>query len=275
MDGGLCAGPFLGVYVSDVVNDVQVWFRVLGPSAAMIDGRAVDLGPPKRRVLLALLLLECGRCVPVERLVDIAWEVPPPAARRVVFAHVARLRKALAPAAAYGVELVSTPPGYTLRVDPARVDAHLFRRLVQDGAALDDPVARAAVLRRALDLWHGPALDDLAGGPGLQRVRQGLENLRLMALEDRIEADLAAGRHRLVRGELAELVAQQPQYERLAGQLMLALYRCGNVSEALEVYGRTRAHLADELGLDPGPELSDLHTTILRRDRSLAAPLAS
>jgi DNA-binding SARP family transcriptional activator len=265
----------LGVYVSKILDDVLVEFRVLGSLEAIIDGRAVDLGPPKRRVLLALLLLECGRCVPVERLVDIAWEVSPPAARRVVFAHVARLRKALAPAAAHGVALVSTPPGYTLRVDPARVDAHVFRRLVQDAAAVDDPQARADLLRRALSLWRGPALDDLIVGPGLQRICQGLENLRLMTLEDRIEADLAAGRHRLVRGELAELVAQYPQYERLAGQLMLALYRCGNTSEALEVYRRTRAHLTAELGLDPGPELSHLHTTILRRDRSLAAPLAS
>jgi DNA-binding SARP family transcriptional activator len=262
------------VAVSHTWPHGPVEFRLLGSLEAVVDGQPVDLGPPKRRVLLALLLLECGRCVPVDRLVDIAWEVPPPAARRVVFAHVARLRKALAPAAAYGVSLVSTSPGYTLRADPAQVDAHVFRRLVQE-ASTGDPRLQADRLRRALDLWRGPMLGDLPVGPGLQRICHGLDTLRLMALEDRFEADLAAGRHRTVRGELAELVAQHPQYERLAGHLMLALYRCGNTGDALEVYRRTRAHLAAELGLDPGPELSQLHATILRRDRSLTAPLAS
>jgi DNA-binding SARP family transcriptional activator len=261
--------------VSEGRDDASVQFRILGPLEAAIDGRLVDLGPPKRRVLLALLLLESGRPVPLERLVDLAWEAPPPAARRVVFAHVARLRKALAPAARHGVQLVSTPPGYTLRTDPEYIDAHLFRQLIRDGAAAGDPRARADLLGRALRLWRGPALDDLAGGPGMQRICHGLDNLRLITLEDRIEADLAAGRHRLVRGELAELVAHHPLHERLAAQLMLALYRCGNTSEALEVYQRTRSHLASELGLDPGPELSQLHATMLRRDRSLAPPALS
>ncbi|HKS99810.1 MAG TPA: AfsR/SARP family transcriptional regulator [Rugosimonospora sp.] len=252
--------------------DVPVEFRVLGPLEAVVDGRRLDLGPPKRRMLLALLLLEPGHCVPVERMVDLIWEAPPPAARRVVFAHVARLRKALAPAAAYGVALLSTPPGYTLTVDPAQVDAHVFRQLVRGAAAVEDQQARADLLRRALGLWRGPALQDLSAGANLQHICRGLDDLRLLSLEDRIDADLAAGHDRLMRDELSQLVAQHPLRERLAGQLMLALYRLGNIGEALEVYRRTRSHLAAELGLDPGPELSHLHATILRRDRSLALP---
>lgn len=253
-------------------GDIPVEFRILGSLEAVVGGRPVDLGPPKRRVLLAVLLLECGRCVPVDRLVDLAWEEPPPAARRVVFAHIAMLRKALAPAAAHSVALLSTPPGYTLKVERAMVDAHLFRQLVRDAAAVEDAQARADLLRDALGLWRGPPLHDVTVGPDLERICHGLDDLRLAALEDRIEADLAAGRHSMVRDELAGLVAQHPLRERLAGQLMLVLYRCGDTGQAVELYQQTRAHLAAELGLDPGPELSRLHAMILRRDRSLAAP---
>jgi DNA-binding SARP family transcriptional activator len=253
--------------------DIPVRFRVLGPLHAVIDGHALNVGPPKRRTLLGLLLLECGRCVPVDRLVDLAWDTPPPAARRVVFAHIARLRRMLAPAAAYGVVLDSTSPGYTLRADPAGIDVHLFRQLAGQAAAVTDPADRADLLRRALGLWRGRALEGLTGGSGLQRICHGLDSVRFITLEDRIEADLEAGRHRLVRAELTELFALHPLNERLAGQLMLALYRCGNTKEALEVYQRTRLHLATELGIDPGPELERLHMTILRQDDSLAAPL--
>jgi DNA-binding SARP family transcriptional activator/tetratricopeptide (TPR) repeat protein len=252
-----------------------VAFRVLGPIEAVIDGRQVDLGPQKRRLVLALLLLECGRPVPVDKLVDLIWEEPPPSARRVVFAHVARLRKALAGAAGHGVALVTEPSGYAMRVEPDRVDVHLFRQLVDTARATVDPAARAKLLRAALDLWRGPPLEDPEVGSGPYRLCRGLEDLRLNALEERIDADLAAGMHSTLVGELSGLVAEHPLREGLAGKLMLALYRCGNTSEALEVYRRSRASVATALGLDLGPELNDLHDAILRRDPGLAAPAAT
>ena len=135
-----------------------VAFRVLGPVEAMVDGQPIDLGPRKRRLVFAVLLLECGRPVPVDKLVDLTWDEPPPAARRVVFAHIARLRKALAGA---GVALVTEPSGYALRVEPSTVDVHLFRQLVDTARTALDPPARAALLRDALDLWRGPPLEGL------------------------------------------------------------------------------------------------------------------
>jgi DNA-binding SARP family transcriptional activator/tetratricopeptide (TPR) repeat protein len=238
---------------------------------AVVMGCPVPLGPPKRRLLLALLALECGRPVSVDRLVDLVWADPPRAARRVVFAHIARLRAALAGAAAYGVELVSAPSGYLLRVDPSRVDAHRFERQVAASAGVADRAARSRLLREALELWRGSALEGLAEGSGAQSLAQGLEILRLSALETRIAADLDAGLHGVLVGELTQLVAEHPLRERMVGQLMLALYRCGDISGALEVYRRARGDLATQLGVDPGDELTALHTALLRRDPSLAA----
>ncbi|MCU7723928.1 tetratricopeptide repeat protein [Actinoplanes sp. KI2] len=247
-----------------------VEFRVLGPVEVIVDGRPADLGPAKRRLVLALLLLESGRRVPVDRIVELTWEQPPPSAKRVVFAHIARLRKALAGARPYGVELASGPAGYELRVDPEQVDAARFRRLLAAGRAADDPASRVRLLRDAQALWRGPVLAGLGAGPGALRLVQGLDELRLTSIEERIDDDLAAGRHAEAAAELAELLARQPSRERMAGQLMLALYRSGRTAEALEVYRRTRVHLADELGLDPGPELDARHEAILRRDPALS-----
>ncbi|HEV3172367.1 MAG TPA: BTAD domain-containing putative transcriptional regulator [Actinocrinis sp.] len=249
-----------------------VEFRVLGAIEVIVNGRTVHLGPPKRRLLLALLALECQHAVSVDRLVDLMWDDPPQAARRVVFAHIARLRAALAGAAACGVELLSTPSGYVLRVDSAQVDAHRFQRQVAAATGVADPLARARLLGEALELWQGSALEDPATGPGARNLARGLENLRLSAMEQRIAAELAAGRHPAVVAELTQLVAQHPVREQLVGQLMLALYRCGDISAALQVYRRARADLATQLGVDPGSELTALHSSLLRRDPSLAAP---
>jgi DNA-binding SARP family transcriptional activator/tetratricopeptide (TPR) repeat protein len=261
--------------VLDRAGDAAVEFRVLGPVEALVDGRPVDLGPAKRQLLLALLAMECGRCLPLDRLIELVWEEPPPTARRVVFAHIARLRKALAGAAGRGADLVSTPPGYTLRTDPDRVDAHLFRRLVDTARNTTEPAARTALYRDALALWHGPVLAGLTAAPGASQLFQGIEDLRLVATEERIEADLSAGRHDAVLGELADLVARHPLRERLAGHFMLALYRCGRTAEALDAYRRTRAHLAAELGVDTGPELNALQAAILHRDPALKEPPAA
>ena len=252
-------------------GDTAITFRILGPVEAVVGGRPVDLGPPKRRLLLALLLLECGRPVSVDRLVDLTWESAPAAARRVIFAHVSRLRKALATAGP-GVELATTPSGYVIRVDPAHVDAHLFRQRVAAAAKVDDPAARSRLLHAALGLWRGPVLADLAPGPGPKRLVRALAELRLTTLEERIEADLAAGRHAVLVNELTQLVDEHPLRERMVRHLMVALYRCGNPGEALRVYQRARADLATELGLDPAPESAALQAAILRRDPSLAAP---
>jgi DNA-binding SARP family transcriptional activator/tetratricopeptide (TPR) repeat protein len=246
-----------------------VEFRVLGPVRAFVDSVPVDLGPPKRRLLLAVLALECGRPVPLDRLIDLTWEEPPSAARAVVFAHVSRLRKALAGAARHGVEVVSTPPGYTLRADPSAVDAQRFRRLVGDASAVADPAARGRLLGNALQLWRGQPMEDLSLGPAARRLCVGLDELRLTAIEDRMGARLTAGAHQEVLPELADLVERHPTREGLAGHYMMALYRAGNTSRALEVYGQLRADLADRLGLDPGPAVAALHLSILRRDPDL------
>jgi DNA-binding SARP family transcriptional activator len=249
----------------------RVEFRVLGPVEALIDGRPIDLGPPKRRLLLALLLLEGGRPVSVERLADRLWPEPPPAARRVVFAHIARLRKALACAAGYGVELVTSSAGYALRVDPDYVDVHRFRRLIAAAATVAENTQRAELLHEALGLWRGPALENLAAGSGAPQLARGLEDLRLTTIEDRVEADLAAGLHTPLISELMLLVAEHPLRERMTRHLMLALYLCGDTSAALGVYRRTRADLIAELGIDPGPELNALHAAVLRRDPALTS----
>ena len=249
----------------------RVEFRVLGPVEAVIDGRPIDLGPPKRRLLFALLLLEGGRPVSVERLADRIWPEPPPAFRRVVFAHVARLRKALACAVQYGVELVTSPAGYALRVDPDFADVHRFRRLVAAAATVAENTRRSELLHEALGLWRGPALENLADGSGAPHLARGLEDLRLTAIEDRVEADLAAGLHTALISELTLLVAEHPFRERMTRHLMLALYLCGDTSAALDVYRRTRADLVAELGVEPGPELTALHEAVLRRDPSLTS----
>jgi DNA-binding SARP family transcriptional activator len=248
-----------------------VEFRVLGPIDAAVDGEPVDLGPPKRRLILALLALECGRPVAVDRLVELSWDTPPPAARRVIFAHIAKLRKALAGAGRHGVRIVSTPPGYALRADPESVDVHSFRRLIARAAADDDPLARTAVLSEALDLWRGPPLDGVTGGPA-ERLCHGLEQQRLSAIEDHAEAALAAGHHATLAGELSGHLFRHPQRERLAACLMLALYRCDNTAAALQVYQQTAEALRAELGLDPSPTLTSVHEAILRRDPVIDAP---
>jgi len=250
---------------------MPVEFRVLGPIEAVVDGQLVDLGPPKRRLVLALLALECDRPVAVDRLVELSWEIPPPAARRVIFAHIAKLRRALAGAATHGVEIVSMPPGYALRVDRASVDVHRFRHLVARAAARHNPLERSVLLCEALDLWRGPPLDGLTGSPA-RRLCHGLEEQQLSAIEDNAEANLAAGRHAVLVSELAGHLARHPHRERLAAYLMLAFHRCDNTAGALEVYRQTKAALGAELGLDPSHTLTSVLGAILRRDPSVAVP---
>jgi predicted ATPase/DNA-binding SARP family transcriptional activator/Tfp pilus assembly protein PilF len=250
--------------------------RRLRRAGRLLRPRTLALGGPKQRALLAVLLLEAGTVVSAERLIDELWgEDPPETARSVLQVYVANLRKLLQPArprrTASSV-LKTKPPGYLVEVGPDNLDLVRFQRLAEQGrAALAAGDAEEAVgpLREALAVWHGPALADVVLlGRGQGAVTE-LEERRLAALEDRIEAELAAGHHSELVGELEALIVAHPLRERLHGQLLLALYRSGRQAEALEAYRRTRATLAEELGIDPSPPLQALERAILAQDPGL------
>jgi WD40 repeat protein/DNA-binding SARP family transcriptional activator len=251
-------------------------FGVLGPLEVEADDGPVVLGGQKERLLLALLLTRPNRVVPVETLIRGLWgEHPPPTAGKTLQSHVMRLRRALEPGrgrGAAGDVLVTREPGYLLRVAPGALDAAQFmeltaaaRRALADGAA----ETAATMLREALDLWRGQAFEEfLASDFGATEAGR-LAELRLVALEDRIEADLELGRHRELVAELEELVREQPLRERPWAQLLLALYRSGRQADALLAYQRARSILVEELGIDPGTELRRLHAAILAQDPGL------
>jgi DNA-binding SARP family transcriptional activator len=247
----------------------SVEFRLLGPVQAWAKGQQVKLGLRKERLVLAVLALEANRMVPVERLIGLAWpDGAPASARATVQTHVYRVRTALAklsPPADHELELVTEGPGYVLRIDPLDIDANRFLALVrQAGDAGDEE--KIATLDLALDLWHGPALADVGSDETRAGLGGSLEEARMAALEDRIEARLRLGQHRHVLGELADLTRRHPLRERLAAQYMLALHRAGRTAEASHAYHGVRARLADELGLDPGRDLQELHQAMLNAD---------
>jgi DNA-binding SARP family transcriptional activator len=249
-----------------------VEFRILGPLEVVERGRALALGGPKQRTLLALLLTRANAVVSTDRLIHELWSAEPPStAANTLQYHVSRLRRALGPSDA----IVTQPPGYLIRVGRDELDLLRFERLVEE-AQQAPPATGARLLREALDLWRGPALADLADESVLQTEILRLEELRLSAVERRVEADLALGRHSDVVGELEDLVREHPFREGLRGQLMLALYGSGRQADALDVYRQTRRVLVDELGVEPGPALQDIETGILRHDPALAPqPIAS
>jgi DNA-binding SARP family transcriptional activator len=245
-------------------------FRLLGPLEAGADAAPLRLGGRKPRALLACLLLDANRTVSVEQLVDELWgERPPETATKMIQIYVSQLRKVLPD----GV-LLTRPGGYALEVAPEAFDLYRFERLRSHGrAALQrgDPVGAAERLRAALDVWRGPALAEFTEPFAVaQRVR--LDELRLGCLEDRIEADLALGRHADVVAELELQIARHPLRERLRGQLMLALYRCGRHAEALATYQAYRRTLDEELGIDPSARLRELESEILAHDPGLMLP---
>ena len=239
-------------------------FRVLGPLEVVEDGRTLSLGGVKQRVLLASLLLRANEVVSTDTLIDQLWgESPPATAAKAVQVYVSALRKELGD----GV-LVTRSPGYVLNVDHAHFDLAQFEELV--GAARGaEPEVAAEKLREALGLWRGPALADLAYEPFAQTEIARLEELRLTAWEDRVEADLALGRHAELVPELESLVNRHPLRERLRGQLMRALYGSGRQAEALEAYRAARRTLRQELGLEPSPSLQRLERSILEADPEL------
>ena len=242
-------------------------FGVLGPLLVVDRDRALAVGGPRQRTLLAVLLLERGRAVSRSRLIDELWgDDPPPTAVNTLQVHVAALRRAL------GGHIRTVPAGYALDAGGEQVDASRFEELLDRAAGASDHARRAAVLREALAQWRGQAFADVPRTPGIAAAAARLEELRLAATEDRVESDLAGGRHEELVPELRQLVASHPERERLAGQLMLALHRCGRGAEALDVYGALSAALDRRLGVDPSDELVALERAIRRADPTLAPP---
>jgi WD40 repeat protein/DNA-binding SARP family transcriptional activator len=248
-------------------------FRILGPLAVRIDGASIAIGGPKQRALLALLLLSANRVVSRERLVEELFaEQSLNSADHALRNQVSRLRKVLAPAAADEPRLVARAPGYLLRVEPGELDLEHFERLVAAGRetlAEGDPARAAESLRSAQHLWRGRPLADLEFEPFARVEVERLEELRLAAVEERIDAELVLGRQLALVPELEALGAEHPYRERFHAQLMLALYRSGRQAEGLKVYRRTRTLLTEELGLEPGIELQKLERAILVQDPAL------
>ena len=247
-------------------------FQILGPLEVRSERGAVGLGGAKPRAVLAVLLLHANRSVSAERLAAALWgEDAPAGAVKTVQVHVSRLRKALGDPEA----VVTTPAGYRLQVRPGELDAERFANDVAQGRSAlkaGDAERAGVVLREALELWHGPALADVAFEPFAAAEIARLEEQRLVALEARVEADLARGTHGALVSELQQLWAEHPTRERFAAQLMLALYRSGRQAEALEVYRDARLMLVEAVGIEPGVELQRLHAAILRQDPSLDLP---
>ena len=248
-------------------------FRILGPLEVRADGVAVPMGGPRQRALLAVLLLSANRAVSRDRLIEeLMLDPPGEKAERALTVQVSRLRKALGSIDGSEPRLIASPPGYVLRVKPGELDLDTFeRRLAEGQSALErgDPAGAVAALREAESLWRGRPLADLEFEPFARLEVERLEELRLAAVEDRIEAALALGRHAALVPELETLVSEHPLRERLRGLLMVALYRAGRQAEALDAYRAGRRELLDELGLEPGPDLQELERAILTHDPAL------
>ncbi|GAQ74590.1 BTAD domain-containing putative transcriptional regulator [Streptomyces turgidiscabies] len=258
-------------------------FKVLGPMEVVSGGRSLPLGGVKQRAVLGLLLLRANQVVATSQLLDALWpeESRPVTARKMVQNAVWGLRALLEtgdgerPDGSTPPQLLTRAPGYVLRVDPERLDATRFERAVTAGRArLDagEPAEAAVLLGGALAEWRGSALSDLAEEGMEWAELTALRQLRLDAMEDRFEAELACGRHHAVLGELTSLAEAEPLRERLCGQLMLALYRCGRQAEALSVFSGVRLALVEEYGLEPSAGLQTLQHRILRHDQTLASP---
>src|SRR5712692_11117613 len=246
-------------------------YRVLGPLEVRDDDRSLPLAGAKQRALLALLLIHANHVLSRDRLIDELWgDEPPETAVQSLQVYVSRLRKLLP-----SDTLLTRPPGYLLEVEASDLDLQRFERLLAEGheALAQGDAGRASdVLHDALALWRGPALAEFVFEPFAQSEIGRLEDLRLAAVEERIEADLALGRHADLIGELEALIAENPHRERLRGELMLALYRSGRQAEALETYQAARRALVDELGIEPSAALHRLEKQILTQDNELDTP---
>jgi ABC-type transport system substrate-binding protein/DNA-binding SARP family transcriptional activator len=253
---------------------VGMRFAILGPLEVEREGAAVSIPAAKQRALLIALLLRRAELVPTDTLVEEIWDGgPPPTAVKALQTYVSHLRKVLGPAV-----LETRATGYLIRAEPSDVDASDFEALLEQAHQFrddGDTFSARETLQEALALWRGPALADVRDHEFARAEATRLDELRLLALEQRIACDLALGRHAEVVSELDALVHEHPLRESLRGTLMVALYRAGRHAEALAVYRDGRTRLMDDLGLEPGGPLRDLETAILRHDASLAAPRRS
>jgi DNA-binding SARP family transcriptional activator len=258
-------GPLPSRYRPVTVRGRVLEFRILGPLEVVGEHGPLRLGGPKQRATLAILLLNVNRVVSVDRLADDLYSgATPVTAVTQVQRQISELRKALG-----GESVIETrSPGYLMRLQPGQLDLHRFEGLTEE-AARGEPRLAVDLLREALDLWRGEPLADLTYEPFARTSIERLEEIRLAALEQRIEAELALGRHSEVTAELEQLVDTYPFRERFCGQLMLALYRSGRQAEALDVYRKTREALVEEFGIEPTAALRERERAILAQDRSL------
>ena len=250
-------------------------FRILGTFQVVVNGAPTSIRGAGERAVLALLLLDAGRVIPAERLIDSLWgEHLPANAANALQGRVSRLRSALRAVGLPESLVVAQRPGYRLDVDPSAVDVHRFLRLVEQArrSAEHGGTDAGRLYAEALELWRGPALAEFAAKDWAREQASRFEELRLTAVEEWTELRLAAGHHAELIAELTELVARHPLRERMHAQLMLALYRSGRQADALGVFQRARQTLAEELGLDPSAELRNLEQAMLRQDPSLAGP---
>jgi DNA-binding SARP family transcriptional activator/pimeloyl-ACP methyl ester carboxylesterase len=255
--------------------------RILGPLEVTDAGRPIDVPQGKARLVLAALVVDANRVVSTDRLVEILWDGEPPvSARNTLQSYVSHLRRSLEPDRTphrQGRTVITRDPGYLLAVDRDEIDAARFERLVLAARQLlDDAPEEAAIgLRAALTLWRGEALEDFTFEPFAQSEITRLSELRLTALEDCIDAEISVGKHAALCGELARLVGAHPLRERLTGQQMVALYRCGRQAEALRAYAGLRRTLVEQLGIDPSPAVVRLEQAILHQDPDLDWPPAN
>jgi DNA-binding SARP family transcriptional activator len=241
-------------------------FRILGPVEASSGGQPLQLGGARPRALLAYLLLHTNEIVSAERLLDQLWSDPPGGGVAVVQTQISRLRKPL------GERIATTGRGYQLHLEEGdELDLERFRALLAQAGTTSDPAQRSTLLQEAVGLWRG---EPLAGidAPFITAEAAALDELRLGAIEARVDADLERGRHTESVGELGTLISEHPLRERLRGQLILALYRSGRQAEALDAYRSAKCMLDEELGLEPSPALRELERAILTQDESLAPP---
>ena len=252
--------------------------RILGPLVVVDDhGTEVSFKGARLRALLGLLVLHSGEVVPADRIIEELWgDDQPVDSSSALQNQVSRLRASLRAAGA-GDCIETKPPGYVMTVGPDELDARRFEDAVDAGRHLlegGEAEEASAMLRSGLDLWRGDVLADLVDEEIGVAARARWNELRRVALEDRIDADLAAGRHNALVGELEAMVTDEPLRERRTAQLMLALYRSGRQADALRAFASTRQHLAEELGIDPSSELRRLEEAILVQDPDLDAPVA-
>lgn len=247
--------------------------RILGPIEVWKARERLALGGPRQLMLFAFLALHANRAVSSDSLVDALWGPERCRGANRLKSAVCRLRGALAPIEEIGgVALRSVVGGYLLAVGPGRLDAEMFETQVQDGRrtlASGNPARARELLAAALELWRGEPFAEVAFESFAQADARRLEELRLLAIEARNDAELQLGRHLELAGELEALALKHPTRERLAAQLIIALYRSGRQADALDRYQRTRAQLAQDFGLEPGPALKELQTQVLQQDPSL------